>query len=126
MERLVGAAIGGIAGDAGQGLRSGCSPGLRRQDSSGAAKMINARSETAGTKAAFRDALKSRTDLIRADAFYEWERTGNAKQPYGFEVNEGELFAFAGIFVSLTKARVVPKWCQHLSAGKQQRLGGID
>ena len=25
-------------------------------------------------------------------------RTGNAKQPYCFEVNEGELFAFAGIW----------------------------
>jgi putative SOS response-associated peptidase YedK len=26
------------------------------------------------------------------------ERTGNAKQPYCFEVHEGELFAFAGIW----------------------------
>jgi len=68
------------------------------KDSSGAAKMINARSETAGTKPAFRDALKSRRCLIPADAFYEWGRTGNAKQPYCFEVNEGELFAFAGIW----------------------------
>jgi putative SOS response-associated peptidase YedK len=25
-------------------------------------------------------------------------RTGNAKQPYCFEVNEGELFAFAGLW----------------------------
>ena len=68
------------------------------KDSSGAAKMINARSETVGTKPSFRDALKSRRCLIPADAFYEWERTGNAKQPYCFEVNEGELFAFAGIW----------------------------
>lgn len=68
------------------------------KDSSAAANMINARSETASTKPAFREALKSRRCLIPADGFYEWAKTGNAKQPYSFEVNEGELFAFAGIW----------------------------
>jgi putative SOS response-associated peptidase YedK len=68
------------------------------KDSSTAARMINARSETAASKPAFRDALKSRRCLIPADGFYEWKRTGKAKQPYCFEVNEGELFAFAGIW----------------------------
>ena len=62
------------------------------------AKMINARSETAATKPAFRDALKSRRCLIPADGFYEWKKIGSAKQPYCFEVNEGELFAFAGLW----------------------------
>jgi putative SOS response-associated peptidase YedK len=68
------------------------------KDSSGAAQMINARSETAATKPAFRDALKSRRCLIPADGFYEWKRDGKTKQPYCFEVNDGELFAFAGIW----------------------------
>ena len=68
------------------------------KDSSGAASMINARSETAGTKPAFRDALKFRRCVIPADGFYEWSRTGKAKQPYCFEVNDGELFAFAGLW----------------------------
>jgi putative SOS response-associated peptidase YedK len=63
-----------------------------------AASMINARSETASTKPAFRDALKSRRCLIPADAFYEWVRKGKAKQPYCFEGNDGKLFAFAGIW----------------------------
>jgi putative SOS response-associated peptidase YedK len=67
-------------------------------DPSAAARMINARSETAATKPAFRDALKSRRCLIPADGFYEWMRTGKMKQPYCFEVNEGELFAFAGLW----------------------------
>jgi len=62
------------------------------KDSSVAAQMINARSETVSTKPAFRDALKSRRCLIPADGFYEWQRTGKAKQPYCFEVDEGELF----------------------------------
>jgi putative SOS response-associated peptidase YedK len=66
--------------------------------SSGASGMINARSDTAGTKPAFRDPLKFRRCLIPADGFYEWSRNGKAKQPYCFEVNEGELFAFAGLW----------------------------
>ena len=68
------------------------------KDSSIAAKMINARSETATTRPAFRDALKARRCLIPADGFYEWMRTGRTKQPYCFEVNDGELFAFAGLW----------------------------
>ena len=43
-------------------------------------------------------ASKFRRCLIPADGFYEWSRTEKAKQPYCFEVNEGELFAFAGIW----------------------------
>lgn len=68
------------------------------KDSSGAARMINARSETAATKPVFRESLKSRRCLIPADAFYEWKRDGKAKQPFCFEVNDGELFAFAGLW----------------------------
>ena len=68
------------------------------KDPSGAARMINARSETASTKPAFRDALKFRRCLVLADGFYEWQRRGSAKQPYCFEVNDGELFAFAGLW----------------------------
>ena len=65
---------------------------------SGAAMMINARSETAAAKPAFRDPLTNRRCLIPADGFYEWQRTGKVKQPYCFEVNDGELFAFAGLW----------------------------
>jgi putative SOS response-associated peptidase YedK len=68
------------------------------KDSSAAARMINARSETASTKPAFRDALKSRRCLIPADGFYEWMRMEKTKQPYCFEINNGELFAFAGLW----------------------------
>jgi putative SOS response-associated peptidase YedK len=68
------------------------------KDASGAAKMINARSETAHLLPAFRDAMKSRRCLIPADGFYEWLRTGKGKQPFCFEVRDGELFAFAGLW----------------------------
>ena len=68
------------------------------KDASGAARMINARSETAHTLPAFREAMKLRRCLIPADGFYEWQRRGSAKQPFCFEVGDGELFAFAGLW----------------------------
>jgi len=68
------------------------------KDSSVAVRTINARSETSATKPAFRDSLKPRRCLIPADGFYEWMRTGKAKQPYCFEVSDGQLFAFAGLW----------------------------
>jgi len=68
------------------------------KDTSGAARMINARSETVSTKPAFRDPVRFRRCLIPADGFYEWAKTVKGKQPYCFEVNNGELFAFAGLW----------------------------
>ena len=68
------------------------------KDASIAASTINARSETAATKPAFRDPLKLRRCLIPADGFYEWAKTTKSKQPFCFEVNDGQLFAFAGIW----------------------------
>jgi len=68
------------------------------KDASSAASTINARSETAAEKPAFRDPLKYRRCLIPVDGFYEWKRNEASKQPYCFEVNEGELFAFAGLW----------------------------
>jgi putative SOS response-associated peptidase YedK len=78
-------------------LRWGLIPSWSK-DASVAARMINARSETAHTLPAFRDATKLRRCLVPADAFYEWKRTGSTKQPFCFEVNDGELFAFAGLW----------------------------
>jgi len=78
-------------------MKWGLVPHLAK-DASGAASTINARSETAADKPAFRDPLKFRRCLIPADGFYEWKRTGTSKQPYCFEVDDGELFAFAGLW----------------------------
>src|ERR1700691_583291 len=68
------------------------------KNSSAAARMINARSETASTRTTFRDALKSRRCLIPADGFYEWKRDGKTKRPFCFELSQGQLFAFAGLW----------------------------
>lgn len=60
--------------------------------------MINARSEKVATTPAFRDPMKSHRCLIPADGFYEWQKSAWPKQPFCFEVNGGELFAFAGLW----------------------------
>ena len=59
------------------------------------ARLIKIRSETTATKPAFRDPL---TSALSADGFYEWQQSSKVKQPYCVEVNDGELFAFAGIW----------------------------
>jgi putative SOS response-associated peptidase YedK len=61
-------------------------------------KTINARVETVAITPSFREPFKSQRCLIPADGFYEWKRNGKTKQPYCFEVNDGELFAFAGLW----------------------------
>jgi len=61
-------------------------------------RMINARSETAATKPTFRKPLRERRCLILADGFYEWKREGPRKQPYHIRLQNGEPFAFAGLW----------------------------
>ena len=61
-------------------------------------KTINARFETITTTASFRDPIRTQRCLIPADGFYEWKLTGKSKQPYCFEVGDGEMFAFAGLW----------------------------
>ncbi len=63
-----------------------------------ATSTINAKSETAATKPAFRYCMESRRCLIPADGFYEWRRHEKVKQPFCFEVSDGGLFAFAGLW----------------------------
>lgn len=59
---------------------------------------INARSETADIKPAFRRAFRSRRCLIPADGFYEWKRQSKERQPIYYSLKEREIFAFAGLW----------------------------
>jgi len=69
------------------------------KDQSFGLRTINAMSETAAEKPAFRDAIKRRRCLIPADGFFEWKKIGpKEKQPYNFGLATGSLFAFAGLW----------------------------
>lgn len=83
------------------------------KDSTGGARMINARSETVFEKPAFREPILRRRCLVPADSFFEWTeapvqtglfgedpapRKGKPrKQPYRIGVKGGP-FAMAGLF----------------------------
>jgi putative SOS response-associated peptidase YedK len=60
--------------------------------------LINARSETAARKPAFRDALLGRRCLLPADGFYEWRRAGQRREPFHIRRPDGRPFALAALW----------------------------
>lgn len=59
--------------------------------------LINARSETAAEKNAFRAAMRHRRALVPASGFYEWKRDGKKSTPFFIRPKGGGLVAFAGL-----------------------------
>lgn len=68
------------------------------KDAKIAYKTINARSETAATKPAFRSAFKRRRCLVPASWFYEWQRDGKEKIPFRIKRRDGAPLALAGLY----------------------------
>ena len=71
------------------------------KDSSIGSRMINARAETVATKPAYRSAFRNRRCLIVTNGFYEWQdkpERGRRKQPHYICMNDGQVFAFAGLW----------------------------
>ncbi|MEH2407081.1 SOS response-associated peptidase [Nostoc sp.] len=68
------------------------------KDAGMGAKLINARAETVAEKPAFRSAFKHRRCLVLTDGFYEWQRQQGKKQPFYFRLQDGQPFAFAGLW----------------------------
>jgi putative SOS response-associated peptidase YedK len=88
-------------------IRWGLIPGWSPAPSPGSpigSGQINARAETVADKPTFRDALKQRRCLVIADGFYEWQAEGREKRPMLFEMKDGGVFAFAGLFERWDKA----------------------
>ena len=78
-------------------FRWGLVPSWSKDPAQGA-RCINARSETALDKPAFRAAMRYRRCLIPADGFYEWQALARGKRPWFFEPEAGGLLALAGIW----------------------------
>lgn len=68
------------------------------KDPSMGSKMINARSETAGEKPAFRAAFKRRRCLLPATGFFEWQAVGGRKQPMYIHAAGSGIFSLAGLW----------------------------
>lgn len=69
------------------------------KDIKGAARLINARSETVTEKPSFRSAATKRRGLIPADGYYEWQVTEGGKIPtYLHPEDAGEVLSFAGLY----------------------------
>jgi len=69
------------------------------KDSMIAYSTINAKAETITTSPVYREAIKRRRCLVPADWFYEWKKIdAKTKQPYAIALQDGSLFAFAGLW----------------------------
>jgi len=84
--------------------------------------LINARSETAASKPAFRSAFRDRRCLILADGFYEWQKLEDRKQPHHIRRRDGKPFAFAGLWENWTKGEAPVQSCTILTTDANELM----
>ena len=79
-------------------LRWGLVPSFAK-DTSGGARLINARSETITEKPSFRAAWRARRRcIVPADGFYEWAHTAKRRQPFFICRTDRRPLALAGLW----------------------------
>ncbi|CAI2717876.1 SOS response-associated peptidase [Nitrospina watsonii] len=61
-------------------------------------KLINARAETVHEKPSFKASFRQHRCLVPTDGFYEWKQDDNGKTPHRIFMEDGALFAFAGLW----------------------------
>lgn len=59
---------------------------------------INAKAETVAKSPTYRTPFQKRRCLVPASGFYEWKREGKDKQPFAFDLLNGHMMAFAGLW----------------------------
>lgn len=72
------------------------------KDTSGAYKMINAKSETVHEKPSFKNSFLRKRCVIPADGFYEWMSQSGSKQPMRIVLKSKEIFGLAGLYDTWT------------------------
>jgi putative SOS response-associated peptidase YedK len=70
------------------------------QDRNVGVKMINARSETAAVKPAYRDSMARRRCILPADGWFEWRRETGAKEPFYVTGPDSSSLAMAGLWTA--------------------------
>lgn len=87
------------------------------------AAMFNARSETADTSGAFKDAWKSKRCLVPADGFYEWTKNPDdgGKDPWHIFLPEHRPFSFAGLWAHNDKLDITSCTILTMPAGEPMR-----
>ena len=97
-----------------------------KTDTKGAARLINARSETVRTTPAFRSAFARRRCLVPADGYYEWKREGSRKQPFFLSARDGAPLAMAGVYEVRSDDDGQVLWtCSILTTSAPDELGKI-
>ncbi len=86
---------------------------------------INARAETLLERSMFRGALARHRCLIPADGFYEWQQQPGrrTKQPLYARLQDGSLFAFAGLYTAGQGDR--PASCTIITTAPNDRMAPI-
>jgi putative SOS response-associated peptidase YedK len=59
---------------------------------------FNARAESLLEKPMFKSLVSRKRCLVPANGYYEWKQVGGRKQPFLFQTEDQELFAFAGLY----------------------------
>ena len=62
-----------------------------------ASKTLNARIETLGEKASFRNLIARKRCIVPSTGFFEWQTNGTRKTPFFIHPPEHELFSMAGL-----------------------------
>lgn len=90
------AVVGDEGEPAGRLLRWGLVPSWASDPAIGN-RLVNARSETAHAKPAFREAFRRGRCLVPADGFYEWQKGPGGKTPWWVHRQDRRVFTFAGL-----------------------------
>jgi putative SOS response-associated peptidase YedK len=96
------------------------------KDAQGAARLINARSESITDKPAFRSAYARRRCLVPADGYYEWKNDGGRKQPWFLTARDRRPLAMAGLYEVWAAPDGERRWtCTIITTSAPDELGEI-